>query len=114
MDNYKKHWFWVPIIKNKGLYTQVAIGSVFINLFALVTAFYIMTVYDKILPNFATNSLIALAIGVVIVFIFDYAMKMLRTYYIDIAGASIDRSVGDRIFQKLTFFRKNARVSSGF
>ena len=102
MDNYKKHWFWGPIIKNKGLYTQVAIGSVFINLFALVTAFYIMTVYDKILPNFATNSLIALAIGVVIVFIFDYAMKMLRTYYIDIAGASIDRSVGDRIFQKLT------------
>ena len=71
---------------------------VFINIFALVTAFYIMTVYDKILPNFATNSLIALAIGVIIVFIFDYAMKMLRTYYIDIAGASIDRSVGDRIF----------------
>ena len=79
MQDYKKHWFWGPIIKNRGLYIQVAIGSVFINIFALVTAFYIMTVYDKILPNFATNSLIALAIGVIIVFIFDYAMKMLRT-----------------------------------
>ena len=102
MTDYKNHWFWGPIISNKGLYSQVALGSVFINLFALVTAFYIMTVYDKILPNFATDSLIALAIGVIIVFIFDYAMKMLRTYYIDIAGASIDRSVGDRIFQKMT------------
>ena len=102
MEDKIKHWFWGPILRSKRLYIQVALGSVFINLFALVTAFYIMTVYDKILPNFATSSLIALAIGVIIVFIFDYIMKMLRTYYIDIAGASIDRSVGDRIFQKLT------------
>ncbi len=102
MKDYINHWFWGPIIRNKGLYVQVFIGSVFINLFALASAFYIMTVYDKILPNFATDSLIALAIGVIIVFIFDYVMKMLRTYYIDVAGASIDRSVGDRIFRKMT------------
>ena len=29
-------------------------------------------------------------------------MKMLRTYYIDVAGSSIDRSVGDKIFTKMT------------
>ena len=102
MKDLEKHWFWGPIVRNKGLYIQVFIGSIFINLFALATAFYIMTVYDKILPNFATESLIALAIGVIFVFVFDYIMKMLRTYYIDVAGASIDRSVGDRIFQKMT------------
>ena len=102
MEDKIKHWFWGPILRSKRLYIQVALGSVFINLFALVTAFYIMTVYDKVLPNFATDSLKALAIGVIIVFIFDYAMKMLRTYYIDVAGSSIDRSVGDKIFTKMT------------
>tara|TARA_B100001769_G_C22111488_1_gene601374 strand:- start:1457 stop:3187 length:1731 start_codon:yes stop_codon:yes gene_type:complete len=102
MEDRKKHWFWGPVLRSKRLYFQVALGSVFINLFALVTAFYIMTVYDKVLPNFATDSLKALAFGVIIVFIFDYAMKMLRTYYIDVAGSSIDRSVGDKIFTKMT------------
>ncbi len=102
MEDRNKHWFWGPILRSKRLYIQVALGSIFINLFALVTAFYIMTVYDKVLPNFATDSLKALAFGVIIVFIFDYAMKMLRTYYIDVAGSSIDRSVGDKIFTKMT------------
>ncbi len=102
MKDYSKHWFWGPIIKSRGVYYQVALGSVFINLFALVTAFYIMTVYDKILPNYAVDSLIALAIGVIVVFFFDFAMKMLRTYYIDLAGLSVDQSVGDRIFNKMT------------
>ena len=76
MEDKIKHWFWGPILRSKRLYIQVALGSIFINLFALVTAFYIMTVYDKVLPNFATDSLKALAIGVIIVFIFDYAMKI--------------------------------------
>ena len=59
-------------------------ASVFINIFAVVSAFYIMTVYDKVVPNSAYSSLIALTVGMVIVHIFDFTMKMLRAYFIDI------------------------------
>ena len=47
----KDHWFWGVILQNKGVYTQVILASIFINIFGFVSAFYIMTVYDRVLPN---------------------------------------------------------------
>ena len=66
-----KHWFWGIILQNKGVYTQVMLASIFINIFGFVSAFYIMTVYDRVLPNYAINSLIALTIGMGVVIVFD-------------------------------------------
>ena len=28
-----KHWFWGVILQNKGIYTQVLLASIFINIF---------------------------------------------------------------------------------
>ena len=81
-----KHWFWGVILQNKGIYTQVLLASIFINIFGFVSAFYIMTVYDRVLPNYAMNSLIALTIGMAVVIIFDFILKMLRSYFSDIAN----------------------------
>ena len=92
MDDNKKiflkdHWFWGTILQNSGIYVQVFSASIFINIFQLVSAFYIMTVYDRVIPNNALDSLIALTIGVAIVLIFDFILKMLRSYFTDLAGA---------------------------
>jgi len=95
------HWFWGTILKNKGTYIQVFSASIFINLFQLVSAFYIMTVYDRVIPNNAMDSLIALTIGVAIVLIFDFILKLLRSYFTDIAGAELDKVVSDKIFKKI-------------
>ena len=65
--NRKNHWFWESILQNKATYVQIALASVFINLFGLGSAFYIMTVYDRVMPNSAYSSLIALTIGMGIV-----------------------------------------------
>ena len=99
--DYKSHWFWGTIFKNRGTYIQVFSASIFINLFQLVSAFYIMTVYDRVLPNNAIDSLIALTIGVSIVLIFDFILKLLRSYFTDIAGAELDQVVSDKIFNKI-------------
>jgi ATP-binding cassette, subfamily C, bacterial LapB len=106
MDDNKKiflkdHWFWGTIIQNSGIYVQVFSASIFINIFQLVSAFYIMTVYDRVIPNNALDSLIALTIGVAIVLIFDFILKMLRSYFTDLAGAELDRVVNDKIFKKI-------------
>ena len=72
-----KHWFWGIILQNKGVYTQVMLASIFINIFGFVSAFYIMTVYDRVLPNYAINSLIALTIGMGVVIVFDFILHFL-------------------------------------
>jgi len=96
------HWFFGPALKNKKRYSQVILASVFINLFALASAFFIMIVYDRIVPNNATESLIALTVGILIVVFFDFVMKILRGIFTDKAGASIDKHVAKSLFDKLS------------
>ena len=96
-----KHWFWGVIIKNKSVYVQVILATIFINIFGFVSAFYIMTVYDRVLPNYAMNSLIALTIGMAIVIIFDFILKMLRSYISDIANKDLDQNISEKLINKL-------------
>ena len=70
----KEHWFWKYVMKSRSVYYQVIIASVLINIFALVSSLYIMTVYDRVIPNNATDSLWALTAIVVVVMGFDFTL----------------------------------------
>ena len=98
----KDNWFFGPIIKNKKLYIQVMAASAFINVFALFSAFYIMVVYDRVIPNNAIESLIALTVGILVVVVFDFAMKVLRGLYTDKASAMVDIEVSENLFDRIS------------
>src|SRR5688572_33010295 len=90
-------WLVEPMKRNKATYIKVALAAAMINVFGLVTSLFTMTVYDRVLPNNATDSLIALSIGLAIVIIFDFVLRTLRAYFVDIAGAQVrseERRVG--------------------
>ena len=99
-----EHWFWGSLINNKGTYVQIALATVFINLFGLGSAFYIMTVYDRVMPNSnsAYNTLIALTIGMAVVIIFDFLVKLLRSYFVDMAGNDMEKTINSSLFKKIT------------
>ncbi|MAT49384.1 MAG: type I secretion system permease/ATPase [Euryarchaeota archaeon] len=100
--SYEDHWFWGSILNNKGTYFQIALASIFINLFGLGSAFYIMTVYDRVMPNSAMDTLIALTIGMGIVIAFDFIVKLLRGYFVDIAGNNLETNINGSLFEKIT------------
>ena len=100
--NLSEHWFWGSLLKNKGTYVQIALASIFINLFGLGSAFYIMTVYDRVMPNSAYNTLIALTIGMSVVIVFDFIIKLLRSYFVDMAGNSMEKDINNSLFSKIT------------
>ena len=87
-------------------------AAVFINIFGLLTALFTMTVYDRVVPNNATSSLVALSIGLGIVIIFDFILKLLRAYFVDHAGAQIDREVGEHVFDRLLAIRLELKKGS--
>ena len=60
-----------------------------------------MVVYDRIIPNNAISSLISILAGVLFVIFMDFSMKMLRGYFLDMAGKQIDSSSSNDIFQKI-------------
>ena len=97
----KKNWFLLYISNQKKFYLQAILASIFINIFALITSVYIMVIYDRIIPNNAISSLISIIIGVLFVISMDFSMKMLRGYFLDMAGKQIDSSSSRDIFQKI-------------
>lgn len=105
-------WLMEPMRRNSGTYGKVALAAVMINVFGLVTSLFTMTVYDRVVPNNATSSLVALSIGFAVIVVFDFILKLLRAYFVDIAGASIDREVGETLFARLLNLRLELRKGS--
>ena len=97
-----QHWFFGPVLKQKMLYTQVIIASICVNIFALVSAFYVMTVYDRVIPNETLPTLYVLTVGVSVVIVFDFVMKAVRSAVTDRASASIDEEVGETLFDHIS------------
>ena len=95
----KSHWFWSVINQAKRLYAEVLLASLLVNLFALATPLFIMNVYDRVVPNQAVNTLWVLASGIGIVFIFDFLMKSVRGYFLDIAGKQADLHLASSTFE---------------
>lgn len=104
-----RHWLAGPLIANARVYGQTALAAFFVNVLGLVSSFFIMTVYDRVIPNNALSSLAALTIGVVAAHLFDFTLKSLRGYFIDVAGQRLDAVVGATVFDSLMTMRLDAR-----
>lgn len=107
-----KHWFWDVVFKSWPIYIEVIIASLSINLFALVSPLFVMNVYDRVVSNHALETLWVLAIGVAIVYSFDFIMKALRGYFIDAAGKRSDIILSATIFEKIMAIRMEAKPAS--
>ncbi len=95
------HWFFSAFRKSKWIYIQVMIAAMVSNFLSLTTALFTMTVYDRIIPNGAFESLIALSIGVVIALGFDFLIKSLRARFIDVASKRADLEISRRLFDRI-------------
>lgn len=110
----KNDWFWGSLFQGKWLYGQVLIAATITNFLGLSTSLFIMVVYDRVVPNEAIESLIALTIGVLIALVFDFIIKTLRAQFVDRAGKRADARMSRLIFDKILNMRlDNQRQKSG-
>ena len=106
----KNDWFWGSLRQSKWLYGQVVIAAVLSNFLGLSTALFIMVVYDRVVPNEAIESLVALTIGVLIALGFDFIIKTLRAQFIDKAGKRADARMSRLIFDKILAMKLDRRT----
>jgi ATP-binding cassette, subfamily C, bacterial LapB len=106
------HWFWGTIMRFWPIYSEVFLASILVNSFALASPLFIMNVYDRVVPNHATETLWVLAIGVATVFVFELLLRTLRAYFIDLAGKRADVMLSSTIFEKVMAVKMAARANS--
>ncbi|NJO14567.1 MAG: type I secretion system permease/ATPase [Thioploca sp.] len=109
---HSRSWFWGTLLKSWSIYSEVIIASLLINLFALASPLFVMNVYDRVVPNRAIETLWVLAIGVGIVFSFDFIMRILRGYFIDMAGKKSDVLLASIIYEQILGTQRAAHPRS--
>ncbi|HET7775123.1 MAG TPA: type I secretion system permease/ATPase, partial [Azospira sp.] len=106
------HWFWGVMERAWPLYSEVLLASFLINFFSLLTPLFIMNVYDRVVPNEAHETLWTLAVGLGVAICFDFVMRNLRGYFLDVAGKQIDVILLSSIFEQILGLRSAVRPRS--
>jgi len=105
-------WFWENILRFTPIYKHVLLATVMINILALAGPIFILNVYDRVVPNSAFDTLWALSLGVLLAYLFDFALRNLRAYFADVAGKNADVLIASRLMQQLTGMRLDHRPES--
>jgi ATP-binding cassette, subfamily C, bacterial LapB len=106
------HWFWGVVFQNWRLYRDSLLAALLINLFALAMPMFSMTVYDRVVPNRAEETLWVLSIGVLLMMGFDMGLRVLRAYILDTAGKRIDVTLSSKIMERVLGLRMADRPAS--
>ncbi|MBQ4133561.1 MAG: type I secretion system permease/ATPase [Desulfovibrionaceae bacterium] len=99
----QKRWFWDTLLHFFPIYKHVLLASVVVNLLTCASPLFFMNVYDRVVPNGrnAFETLWALAVGIVIVYLFDFILRNLRSYFVDVAGKNADMVLASRLMRHL-------------
>lgn len=112
----RRGWFWPVLWRHKRYYLEAASLSAVINVLSLAGIIFMMTVYDRILPNLAFVTLWSLLGGVGLALVFEFVARTIRGHALDAAGKKIDLLLGDSVFARVlnTSLQSRAQSSGAF
>jgi ATP-binding cassette, subfamily C, bacterial LapB len=108
----RKHWFWGAILEQRTIFKDVLAAALLINLFGLAMPLFVMNVYDRVVPNFAVETLWVLAASITVVLILDYVLRLMRGHFVDLASARVDLKLSALIMERVLGMRMSHRPAS--
>ncbi|QWG20879.1 type I secretion system permease/ATPase [Bradyrhizobium sediminis] len=111
-DLPRNHWFWSVVKVHWRSYGHIALAAFLVNMLALATPLFIMSVYDRVIPNGAIPSLIALSIGMGLAIVFDFVLRTVRSRMIDMTGKTVDVVLAANIFEHVMAVKMAQRPAS--
>lgn len=103
----KSSWFYEPVKSFWRSYIEIAILTLFINIFALAVPLFTMSVYDRVVPNNAFETLVVLCVGVVIILIFDLIFKSVRNYIIEKTGKKLGLYLEEELMKRVLLLQSS-------
>lgn len=94
-------WHGMMTGRIKSVAKELTFASLFINLFALGSPLFVMTIYNKVIGQRALDTLWVLAIGMVMLFAFDMLLRGIRGYISAHTGARMDALLGGEVVHRL-------------
>ncbi|MDO9007800.1 MAG: ABC transporter transmembrane domain-containing protein, partial [Thiobacillus sp.] len=101
MAKFDFSWFIPAVVKYRKLLYEVLLVSFVLNLFALVTPLFFQVVMDKVLVHRGMTTLDVIAIGLLVVTLFEVVLSGIRSYVFAHTTSRIDVELGARLFRHL-------------
>lgn len=109
-----RHWFWGAMQDNWPVYRDALFAAALINCFGIAMPLFVMNVYDRVVPNQATETLWVLAVGLAIVLLADLVLRSVRSHFLDLASNRIDVGLSAYIMERVLGLRMSERpISAG-
>lgn len=80
---------------------EMILSSMVINLFALASPLFLMTVYNKVIGQRALDTFTVLIIGMISLYVFDVILRAVRGYVSSYTGARLDALIGSEVVHHL-------------
>ncbi len=100
-ESRSKSWFWNPVKTFWRSYIEIGFLTFFINIFALAVPLFTMSVYDRVVPNNAVETLFVLASGVIIILLFDIYFKSVRNHIIEKVGKKLGVYLEEELMKRM-------------
>lgn len=101
--------FLDAILRRKRMIVDATVGTVVINVLALVTSIYSMQVYDRVIPRSSFATLWVLSFGMLLAQAFDFVIRNIRSNVVDHEASEIDAEVSEYFFARMQSVRLDAR-----
>ncbi len=100
-------WFIPSVLKHASLFKRIIIASLFIQIFALASPKFFEVVIDKVLVSRGLQSLDVLAIGLLVIAIFDPLMTYIRGLIFSHLASGVNSELSARLFRHLIYLPLN-------
>ena len=85
----------------RATFVALALVSGILNLLMLTGSFYMLEIYDRVVPSRSIPTLLALTLLVIILYGFQGFLEFIRSRVLVRVGAWVDQAVGGRVFSAL-------------
>jgi subfamily B ATP-binding cassette protein HlyB/CyaB len=94
-------WFLPELAKHKTIWRDILLASLAIQLVGLATPLITQAIIDKVVVHQTRNTLVVLAIGLLMFMVFTSGMTWLRQYLVLHTGNRIDAVLGSEVFRHM-------------
>lgn len=93
------------ILAHQGLLAEAAVGGLLIAALGLLTSFYSMQVYDRVIPSGATQTLLVLTLGILLVIGLEYTAKRIRSRLYERLIDQVDQRLARTVYLRFLGIR---------
>ncbi len=100
------------VLQHRSTLMELVLGGVLINVIALATSLYSMQVYDRVVPTGASQTLLALTLGMLGAVVFELVVKLVRSRLTEKLVDEVDSRLARSVFMRFLALRMDQLPNS--